>query len=283
MSGVREVLHEAVRGGLARHEAEWALSELLGIQRLDLYSEPREVPAQAMERLKSIVVQRAQGEPLQYLLGSAEFCGSRIICKSGVFIPRPETEAIVQAAIEAFGALAKAQERPLRLVEFGVGSGCIALTLAKAFPACLIVGVEVSWNACSLAAQNVREHGVDGRVQLIQGSWDEAVRGSFDGVIANPPYIPTDHISRLPHDVQREPRTSLDGGTDGLRDIRQVLLAAARLVRPSGHIVLECAETQVEDIAADAVSSGWVSAADTVYDFANRPRGVLLTVEKAPH
>ena len=268
---------EAAGCAQARHEAEWALSALLGIEPLELYLRPRALSDEARSKFWAIIAERAQGQPLQYLLGETEFCGLRFAIRPGVFIPRPETESVVQTAIAAFGALALHRPQPLRLVEFGVGSGCIAVTLAKAFPACRIVGVEVSWDACALVLENAGTHGVMPQLQLIQGSWDEALTGLHDGIIANPPYVPSAQVERLPLDVRQEPHRALDGGGDGLRDVRRVLAAASRLLRPDGIAILECGEEQVDRVIQDVRPAPWVSSVTALHDLAHRPRGVIIT------
>ena len=260
----------------ARHEAEWLLSHLLDVAPLELYLDEREAPVPVVERFFARIEARAMGCPLQYLIGAAEFFGERLVVNPGVFIPRPETEAIVQAALEALRPRRRQLARPLRLLDLGTGSGCIAIALARALPACLVVGVEVSWVALRTARRNVRRSGLASQVHLVQSDWGLAIRGRFDGVISNPPYVPRARVEQLPLDVRQEPRESLDGGEDGMAALTVLLDEGARLVSPGGVVVLECGEEHVELLARRAADAAWVRAVWPIDDLAARPRGVLL-------
>ena len=128
-----------------------------------------------------------------------------------------------------------------------------------------------------VAQQNVLRHGLASRVQLVQGSWLEAIRGEVDGILSNPPYVPSAHIDHLPLDVRQEPRVSLDGGEEGLRDLRALLAQAPRVLRPNGIMMLECAEEQVARLREEAIMAPWVDRVQVVHDLAGRPRGLLIT------
>ena len=260
----------------AMREAEWLLGRLIGVKALDIYLDEALLPRETIERFFSQIQARAAGAPLQYLIGEADFFGRRFTMAPGVFIRRPGTEAIVERAIEALRAREAALGRPLRLLDAGTGSGCIAVTLACALPACVVVGVELLWSALFVAQRNVLRHGVSERVRLIQGDWLEAIRGEFDGLVSNPPYVPSNAVERLPPDVRQEPRASLDGGEDGLRDIRRILAQAPMRVRSGGLIMLECGEDQVARLMNDAAVAPWVHRAEALHDLAGRPRGILI-------
>ena len=260
----------------ARVEAEWLLSRLVGAQPLDLYLEDATLSSQTVERFFAQIEARASGIPLQYLLGEAEFFGATFAVAPGVFIPRPETETIVEAALQALRPRAAALGRPLRLLDLGTGSGCIAVTMARELPSCVVVAVELSWNALALASRNVRRHGVGARVHLVQGRWLSAVRGRVDGVISNPPYVPSAQVDHLPLDVRQEPRLSLDGGDRGMRDLRQLLDGMPDVVEPGGIVALECGEEQVGELVRFASEAAWVQSASPLRDLADRPRGLLI-------
>ena len=281
-SSIHEMLRQATQqlsvAGIAhaRHEAEWLLARLMGARPLELYLDPSLVPPEILKRFSSQIQARASGVPLQYLLGTADFCGFEISVTPDVFIPRPETETIVEAAVEVLRPLARALRRPLRLLDLGTGSGCIAIALARALPACVVVGVELSWNALRLACTNVRRHGLASRVCLVQGRWMDALVGRFDGIVSNPPYVPSRQVDHLPLDVRQEPRLSLDGGPDGLRELRHLVAEAPRVLHGGGVVVLECGEEHVESLCAVAQSTAWVACATPLKDLAGRPRGVRL-------
>jgi release factor glutamine methyltransferase len=259
----------------ARQEAEWLLAHLLDTSSLELYLQERSLSQQMAQRFLAHIAARARGVPLQYLLGEAEFFGERFTVEPGVFIPRQETEIIVEAALHALRPRA-AQGGTLRIADLGTGSGCIAVTLARALAACVVIGVEVSWTALCVAQRNVLRHGLAERVQLAHGWWTKPLRGPLDAIIANPPYIPTWQVDRLPFDVRQEPRMSLDGGRDGLRDLLQVIDEAPRLLRPGGLLALECGEEQVDQLVKVASAASWVAQVTPLHDLAARPRGLLL-------
>ena len=282
MMGPRALLREGAQrlrlAGMdhAQQDAEWLLSRLLGSNPLELYLEEHDIPEPTIERFFSQLKARAAGTPIQYLLREAEFFGERFIVRPGVFIPRPETEAIVEAALEALCASAEEVGRPLRLLDLGTGSGCIAVTLARRLPACVVVGVEVSWTALRIARENILRHGLTSRVQLVQGRWLDPVGGVVDGIIANPPYVPSAHVDQLPLDVRREPRLSLDGGVDGMRELNGLMAEIPRVVRPGGMVALECGEEHVSELVRQASTASWVEHVRPLQDLAGRPRGVLI-------
>ena len=269
--------------GPSHAEAEWLLSRLLGVRPLELYLLEQALPAQIVDTFQLQVAARAAGWPLQYLIGEAAFYGRIFEVGPGVFIPRPETETVVEAALAALrgqpgrGAWpVGAPNRACRVLEVGVGSGCIAVTVACELPACLVVGVEVSWVALQAARRNTRRHRVDDRVALVQGSWLDALRGMWDAVISNPPYVPTDQVERLPLDVRQEPAASLDGGPAGRQALRHLLAAAPRVLRSGGILAMECGEEQVGWLL-DEAQRGPFAESRPLQDVAEHPRGVLLT------
>ena len=261
----------------ARSEAEWLLSQLLGRAPLDLYFQEEPLTTEIATRFFGQIDARAMGVPLQYLLGEAEFFGRRFHVEPGVFIPRPETETVVEVALEALREQEQRLGRPLRIAELGTGSGCIAITVAQALPTCLVVAVELSWKALRVAEENIRRHGLTTRIQLVQGSWTTPLRGRFDGIISNPPYVPSAQMNRLPPDVRHEPRLSLDGGDDGTRDVQELMRQAPAALASGGLLVLECGEEQVEPLARMAVHAPWVRHVKSFHDLVGRPRGLLIT------
>lgn len=279
---VRRIVREGVQRlqasgmGHARHEAEWLLSRLVGASPVGLYLQEPPISPRMAEQFFSQIEARACGVPLQYLLGETEFFGRRFMVKPGVFIPRPETEMVVEAALDALRERAGWLQRPLRLLDLGTGSGCIAMTLAHELPACVVVGLEVSWQALEAARQNLLTHRLSSRVWLVQGDWTAPIGGGFDGMVSNPPYVPSARIDHLPLDVRQEPRSSLDGGDDGLRDLRLVMREAPRLLKPGGVLTLECGEEQVKPLMRAAAIVGWAGCVRMIRDLALRPRGLVI-------
>lgn len=262
----------------AQRETEWLLGQLVGQKSPELYLHESPIAEDVVSTFFRHVAARAAGTPLQYVIGAAEFCGERFFVAPGVFIPRPETETIVEAALHHLRARQRRLGRPLCLLDAGTGTGCIAMTLARALAPCVVVGVEVSWDALEVARANAARHALGGRVHLVCGRWTEPfLSGSvFDGVIANPPYIPSPHVDQLPLDVRREPRLSLDGGADGMQQLRELIDGAPRVLAPGGVLALECGEQHVEPLCGLARAAGWSGSVLPLRDLANRPRGVLI-------
>ena len=282
MAAALDVIREGVRrlqaAGVesARSDVEWLLSRIVAAKPMELYLQERTLSEQAAARFFAQIEARAGGTPLQYLLGETEFFGQRVAVSPGVFIPRPETEIVVEASLRALRDRAARLLRPLRLLDLGTGSGCIALTLARALPACVVVGVEVSWAALRIAKQNIQRHGLEDRVHLVRGWWLDPIRGSFDGILSNPPYVPSAQVDQLPLDVRQEPRISLDGGDDGMRVLSQLVAQVPRLLAPGGILALECAEEHAGELARAVAARGWASTASPLHDLTERPRGVLV-------
>ncbi len=256
----------------ARHEAEWLLERLLNVRGPELYLRQEPVGSKLAQIFWDTLEQRAQGAPLQYLLGQAEFYGLSFEVAPGVFIPRPETERVVTSALEALRPMAG---RRLRLLDAGTGTGAIAVALARQLEACVVVGVELSWDALRIARRNIQRYKLMDRVWLVHGHWLDAVRGPLDGVVCNPPYIASAELDRLPADVRCEPRQSLDGGPDGLNAFRELVAAAGGVLAPNGVLALECGETQVDAVRELLQRSGWAQRSGVVHDLAGRPRGLV--------
>jgi release factor glutamine methyltransferase len=254
----------------ARPEAEWLVSAALDRSRAELYLSDIELEPQILDRLAAWTQQRIQGAPLQYVTGWTEFCGLRLAVDPSVLVPRPETEGLVEALIQRL----RGHTAPTKILELGTGSGAIAIALARGIPPCLVIGVELSWDALRTATGNIQRHGLAERVRLVCGDWAESIRGSFDVIVSNPPYVPTAELSGLPEDVRREPRMSLDGGPDGMGFHPRTIAAAESLLKPGGWLACECDERQAERLA-QLVHTAWKATPDILSDLAGRPRGIV--------
>lgn len=236
----------------ARLEAEWLLCAATGLDRVGLYVNFEKPLSDAeLTPFRAMVARRAKREPLQYILGSQEFYGLDFTVTPDVLIPRHDTEVLVQAAIDrASGAR--------RILDIGVGSGCIAVTLAKTLPGVEVWGVEKSPAALALAQQNAERHGV--RVTLCEGSLFEPFPGErFDLIVSNPPYIPTADLETLQPEVRDyEPWGALDGGPDGLDFYRTIIPAAREHLSPGGWLLFELGIGQAEAVGAMLTQSGFV-------------------------
>ena len=241
----------------ARQDAEWLLASVLGVERFALYVEPaRPVPRAGVDRYRDLLDRRAAHEPLQYLLGFEDFRNLRIRVTPDVLIPRPETEELVGWAIEILSPLPWAG-----VADVGTGSGAIACALAVAVPQLEVLAVDRSLAALIVAAENVRAHGLSGRVRLLAGDLLAplgSLQGGLDMVGANPPYIPRALIDSLPREVACfEPRLALDGGPDGLRILRRLIAGAPALLRPGGWLLMEIGEDQAGALASLMAAEGF--------------------------
>ena len=217
----------------------------------------------------------AAGEPIPYLTGHAPFFDLDFMVSPAVLIPRPETEQLVERA------LGWARGRgPLRAVDVGTGSGCIAVTLARHLPATEVAAVDVSAAALALAQTNVARH-APGRVAFIRGDLLSAFTSGFDLIAANLPYVTHEEWTTLPDGVKSfEPALALDGGSDGLDLIRALLPQAAERLRPGGLVLLEIGWRQGAAAAALARESFPAARVEVHPDFAGHDRIVLIqTVE----
>jgi len=257
--GIRRL--EASSIATARQDAEWLLAAVLGLDRFHLYLEPaRWVTAAAAHRFWTLVERRQAHEPLQYLLGFEEFRGLRIRVTPDVLIPRPETEGLVEWAVEILAPLA----RPVA-ADVGTGSGAIACALAAACPALEVLAIDASLGALTVAAGNVRAAGLSARVRLVAGDLLAPLvsrAGGLDLIVSNPPYLPTGIIPSLPREVAGfEPRLALDGGPDGLREIRRIVAGAPGLLRTGGTLLMEIGEEQVGLVASLMAAEGFSGTA----------------------
>ncbi len=214
-----------------------------------------------------------QGEALPHVLGWWEFYGRRFQLDGSVLIPRPETELMVDAALEYHREIS----RPLTAVDVGTGSGCVAVTLASEIPGLRVYATDVSLDALRVARKNVRMHGVDRFVQLVCADLVSPFLSSevFDLICANLPYIPEGELGNLPV-AQREPRIALDGGEDGLAVVRRLVDALPSIMSPQGRALLEIGAEQSQS------AQQYVSCALPKYrvqirtDYANRPRLMVV-------
>lgn len=217
----------------ARLEAEWLLSAATGLDRVGLYVNYEKPLTDAeLAGYREMVSRRARREPLQYILGSQDFCGLDFEVAPGVLIPRHDTEVLVEEAIRRAPAAAS-------VLDIGVGSGCIAIALARSLSAATVNGVERSSEALELAQRNADRNGA--RVILFEGSLFEPFRDQrFDLIVSNPPYIPTADLEALQPEVRDfEPRGALDGGRDGLDFYRLIVPAAPEHLNPGGWLMVE--------------------------------------------
>ena len=216
------------------------------------------VDAEQLMTVTEFIERRALREPVQHITGLAPFRTLELAVGPGVFVPRPETELVVQFAIDALAAVPSPE--PLA-VDLGSGSGAMALAMAVEVPHAHVVAVENSPQAFVWTTRNVRRYG-DDRVRLVFADLANALpdlNGTVDVVASNPPYIPVDAVPRDPEVRLFDPPHALYGGVDGLDAVRALALTAHRLLRPGGTLVIEHGELQAEPIAAIVRAAGFTA------------------------
>ena len=226
-----------------RLSAEHLLAKALGCTRLDLYLRFAETLGEPiLDEYRGDLRTRARRIPLQYILGEVEFRSLTFRIEKDVFIPRPETELLVELAEELMSG-----RDSVRFIEFGTGSGAISGALAAAGPRWTGIAFDISPDAAALAAANIEKLGVSNRVEVLtsDGFGEFAEEGTFDLVVSNPPYIPAGEMDGLQEEVSSwESRTALDGGEDGLRYYPMIAEAGCRLLVPGGALVVETGHGQ---------------------------------------
>jgi len=272
-----------------RASAEVLLAHTLGLSRLDLYLRyDQPLAPDELARFKALIIRRRAGEPVAYLTGHREFWSLDFRVSPAVLIPRPETETLVAAALEAAKDFRgadqgpKAPSPPSRSssfwgLEVGVGSGAVVIALAKELPWMTWVGLDLSGPALAVAQDNARRHEVAGRIRFLQADLLSAVkpRAALALLAANLPYVPRAEWERLPRDIQAfEPQAALLGGEDGLDLLRPFVRQAHAYVRPGGWVLLEVGDRQAQPVAALFSATRAYDPVETIPDF----HGVLRVV-----
>ena len=267
---IRQLLAAAARvlpGVEGRHEAELLLLHVLGRERGWLFAHATDLldPATA-EAFAALLQRRIAGEPVAYLLGRRGFWTLDLAVSPATLIPRPETERLVELALERLP-----EGVPLRIADLGTGSGAIALALASERPLAQIVATDMSGDAIAVAAGNARQHGL-ANVAFRQGSWHAPLAGErFDLIASNPPYIASDDPHLAQGDLRFEPATALASGHDGLDDIRLIIAGAPAHLQPGGWLLMEHGWDQGEAIRALLEGAGFVEV-ETALDLEQRDR-----------
>ena len=226
-----------------RLNAEHLLAHALGRTRMELYLEfERTLGEAVLAPLRKLVQRRGEGEPLQHLLGTVEFCGETFLCDNRALVPRPETEQLVEL-VES-----RIKNRNSKIVDVGTGSGVIALSLAKKFPEAQIFAVDVSDNALALTRENAIRLGLSGRVQLRKSNLLENLDERFDLIVANLPYIATQDRHTLSREVVHDPEVALFPGARGDELVRELIGQAPARLRRGGLLALEIGFGQSEPL-----------------------------------
>lgn len=258
-------------------DAQVLLADILGKSRAWVMAHPEAVLSPLGEdRLQRAVERLVQGEPLPYILGHWEFYGLDFTLSPDVLIPRPETELLVEHALRW---LANHPERRLA-ADIGTGSGCIAISLAFNQPDLVVVALDISWKALTVARQNIARYRLDQRVLLLQSDLMEAIQPSsgaqrFDLICANLPYIPEETLAHL-HQLRYEPFIALSGGTGGTALIERLIRRAPALLSPGGLLLLEIEASLGEKVKKLALAALPNCDAQVMPDLAGLDRLVIV-------
>lgn len=257
---IRELLDEAVERLLTHGvenptlNAERLLCQIFGIRRVDLYLEAERVLAfELIREFQALVARRCAGEPLQYVVGEAEFMSLPFKTDRRALIPRPETEILVEHLLR-WCKICSAGSKTVKILEIGTGSGCIAVSLANYLPAARVLAVDVTEEALSLARENARLNGVADQVEFMQADFLDdhftATLGQkFDAVVANPPYVSLEDYSQLPAEIREfEPEIALHDGGDGRSFYRRLTEVAPAVLRKGGFMAVEVGLGQAQAV-----------------------------------
>jgi release factor glutamine methyltransferase len=227
----------------SRLNAEHLMAHALGRKRIELYLDfERELTETELGPLRELVKRRSEGEPLQHLLGTVEFCGLTFLCDKRAMVPRPETEQLVEL-VES-----RIENRESRIVDVGTGSGVIAISLAARFPEAKILAVDISDDALALAQENAAMLNLKDRVQFLKSRLLENVEGAFDLIVANLPYVSTQDRHTLSREVLHDPEVALFAGERGDELVRELIDQAPTQLHPGGLLALEIGLGQSETL-----------------------------------
>lgn len=230
-----------------RRQARRLVASALAISPADLFGEPdRAVDEQQIILLNGMLSRMVENEPLSRIVGRREFWGLEFVLSGATLDPRPESETVVEAVLRRQSQ----RNAPLRLLDLGTGTGCLLLAVLSEIPAATGFGIDIGEDAIRTAADNAARLGLRERALFLVGDWAAALSGSFDAIIANPPYIASAQLPLLPHAVARyDPWPALDGGADGLASFRAIAADLPRLLAPEGIFVTEVGVGQADEVA----------------------------------
>jgi release factor glutamine methyltransferase len=230
--------------------------------------------------LRDLVKRRSTREPLQHIIGSTSFCGHEILVNRHALVPRPETEQLAELGWQFLSTI---NSQPSTVLDFGTGTGCIAIALAAKCPNAKVTALDVSPEALALAKQNALQNQAAERIEFLEGNGFAAlpVKEKFDLIVSNPPYIASAEIETLEPEVKDfDPRTALDGGADGLDFYRRLAQEAGAFLKPGGKIMVEFGDGQADAIRNIFETEKWIVEA-VKEDYSQRAR-ILIAKSSSP-
>jgi len=251
-------------------EAQLLLAHCLGVERHLLAVDPRPVDNSSLEIFTARLNRRAAREPMAYILGGREFWSLDFVVGPGVLVPRPETETLVEAVLDRYD-----RSFAGRILDLGCGSGILSVVLAREFPIARVTALDRSATALKFTAENCRRHQVRERVDLVRGDWGASLKGNFNLVVANPPYVEEGERATLAPELSHEPEGALFSGEDGLDDIRVILSSLAVLLAPGGDLFMEIGHRQAAAVRAIVDDLGFFVECVSVRDLAGIERVIV--------
>ena len=247
------------------------MSFVLGVPTARLALErTRKLQADEARAFAELVERRASGEPVAYITGEREFFSMPFAVREGAFVPRPETEHVVEAVLDA----ARRFRRPA-ILDIGTGTGCIAIAVAKHLDEAFVVAADVSAAALECARENLRRHGLGDRVRLVRADAVSCFAEAFDIVVSNPPYVAAAEWDLLSREVRNfEPREALVSGKSGFEFIERMVQKCPSVVRSGGFLIFEVGDGQAERACELAKDAGW-EIIDVIEDWSGVPRVVV--------
>jgi release factor glutamine methyltransferase len=264
-------------------DARLLLTHAGELNREDFMVQPdRALTPEAAAQYAAAIERRAGGEPVSRIIGVREFYGREFLLDNHTLDPRPDTETLIEAALD-FIARKAWHDAPLRLLDLGMGTGCILLTLLAELPNARGVGIDISNGALAIAAENARRIGLESRACFIAGDWLDSLTGTYDLILANPPYVATSEIAGLAREVKdHDPHRALDGGADGLDSYRRIAARVAACMAPGGALMLEIGAGLADGVChLFAAAGAGLDEGALRHDLSGRPRVVIFAGTKA--
>ena len=267
-----------------RLSADWLLCYVLGLKRIELYTQFNKVVGQEqLSQLHELVKRAGAHEPIAYLTGKKEFYSLEFEITKDCLIPRPETELLVERAIEFL----RTRNSEQFICDLCTGSGCIAVAIARNFANCRIIATDISDAALAVAEKNIAKHGLMNRIKLLQGDLFEPViaglgPAKFDLIVSNPPYVSEPEYEKLAPNVKDfEPKSALTAGNDGLDIIKRIIADAGQHLKPTGTIMLEIGNEQGNAVRNLLETAGYFGDVKIEEDYSNLDRLAVAIAKPA--